>query len=457
VPTIPGRRGLALFTDLYELTMLQAYVVQDMHEEAVFSLFVRRLPPDRRFLLACGLDTLLGAIEDLQFEDDDLAYLDSLGLFQARFLDWLSDWRFSGEVHAVPEGTPMFSNEPLLEVTAPLPQAQLIETLVMNQVHLQTVLASKAVRLVQAAGGRPVIDFGARRTHGVEAAVNAARAFHVAGVAATSNVLAGRLYGIPVTGTMAHSYIQAHDDEYQAFARYAGLYPETILLVDTYDTLDGVGKVIRLAAALGDGFRVRGIRLDSGDLGELARAARARLDDAGLQQVSIFASGGLDEHAVAALVARGAPIDGFGVGTSMGVARDAPDLDLAYKLCEYAGRGRIKLSTGKPILPGRKQVFRASRDGIASGDTIARAGESLPGRPLLRPVMAAGRRLPGHVTDLDQVRAYAAAEVAALPPALRSIEPAQPGDYPVEVSARLAAEHAAVSARIRAQSPGGRT
>lgn len=435
--------SLGLFTDLYELTMLQAYFREAMREPSVFTLFVRRLPAGRNFLLACGLDTVLAQLEALDFSRADIDYLASLGHFDDDFLAWLADFRFAGDVFAVPEGTPVFANEPLLEVIAPLPQAQLVETLIMNQIHAQTVLASKAVRMVHAADGRPVVDFGARRMHGLDAALKGARAFHVAGIAGTSNCLAGRLYGVPVLGTMAHSYIQAHRNESEAFEAFARLYPETVLLVDTYDTLAGIERVIELSRRLGDAFKVRSVRLDSGDLGALARDGRAMLDDAGLGQVEIFASGGLDEYEISRLLADGAPIDGFGVGTSMGVANDAPDLDIAYKLAEYAGQGRLKLSSGKPILPGRKQVFREERDGIFAGDTIGRFDEDLPGRPLLSQVMQQGRRCPDHETDLDALRSRAQSQIERLPPAIRGIETAEPG-YPVTVSRALERYQAAV-------------
>jgi len=430
----PEEGQLALFTDLYELTMLQAFVAERMHEEAVFSLFVRRLPPRRRFLVACGLDTVLEALERLRFTPDDIAYLRSLERFDRAFLDWLADFRFTGEVRAVAEGTPIFADEPILEVRAPLPEAQLVETLIMNQVHLQTVLASKAWRVVTAAAGRPVVDFGPRRMHGIDAALKAARAFHIAGVAATSNVLAGKIFGVPVTGTMAHSYIQAHDDERDAFERFAERYPGTILLVDTYDTIHGVEKVIRLIRD--HGLRVGGVRLDSGDLGWLAKEVRARLDAADLAGVEIFASGGLDEDAITELLADGAPIDGFGVGTNMGVARDVPDLDIAYKLAFYGGRGRLKLATGKPILPGAKQVFRRFAGDNAVGDVIARADESLDGEPLLQPVMRAGRRLACASPPLDELRAHCHAATQRMPAAVRALEPGEPR-YAVEISAAL--------------------
>jgi nicotinate phosphoribosyltransferase len=427
---------LGLFTDFYEFTMVQAYLEEGLTEDAVFSLFARSLPPRRNFLVACGLDTVLDYLETVHFDQEDLVYLRSLGKFSERFLQWLGDFRFTGSVYAVPEGTPIFANEPVLEIVAPLPQAQLVETFVMNQIHLQTVLASKAQRVVTAAAGRPVVDFGPRRMHGVDAALKAARAFYIAGVSATSNVLAGKLYGVPVTGTMAHSYVQAHEDEVDAFRAFARRYPETVLLVDTYDTLAGVRKVVDLARALGDDFRIKAVRLDSGDLVSLSRETRKILDEAGLQRVGIFASGGLDEDRIAQLLAAGAPIDGFGVGTYMGVSHDAPDLDIAYKLCEYAGKGRLKLSKGKPVLPGRKQVFRLIENGQAVRDVIARADEDLPGRPLLQPVMVGGHRLPAGRVDIESARSYAREQIALLPDRVRALAPAQP-PYPVEISPGL--------------------
>jgi nicotinate phosphoribosyltransferase len=426
--------SLALLTDLYELTMAQAYLEEGLTDQAVFSLFVRRLPTHRNFLIACGLETVLDSLETLRFSDDDLEYLASLRQFSPKFLDWLKQMRFTGDVYAVPEGTPVFAHEPIIEVVAPLPIAQLVETLVMNQIHLQTLLASKAYRVVAAAKGRPVFDFAARRMHGSDAALKGARAFYIAGVAATSNVLAGKLYRIPVVGTMAHSYIQAHRDEIEAFRAFTRIYPETVLLVDTYDTLGGVQRVIELAREMGPAFRVKAIRLDSGELAELSARARELLDRAGLSHVQILASGSLDEEQIARLLEAGAPINGFGVGTAMGVSRDAPDLDIAYKLSEYSGQARLKLSPGKSVLPGRKQVFRLEEEGCAVGDIIARADEQLPGRPLLRLVMRAGERLERQ--DLEAIRRYTHEQIARLPERIRALAPAQP-PYPVEISAAL--------------------
>ncbi len=427
--------NVALLTDQYELTMMQAYWREGLHDDAVFTLYYRTLPEGRNLLLAAGLDDALAYLDSFSFGDDHLDHLAGLDTFEPGFIDWLAGVEFGGSVRAMPEGTPVFPNEPLLEVRGPMPVAQLAESAIMNQVHFQTVLASKAYRVKAAAGDRSVVDFGLRRMHGADAGLKAARAFHIAGVDATSNVLAGKVYAVPVTGTMAHSYIQAHDSEMDAFRRFTELYPETVLLVDTYDTLDGVRKVVALAEERGDDFAVRAVRLDSGDLGELAKASREILDVDGLEEVEIFASGGLDEYEIAKLIEDGAPIDGFGVGTHMGVARDAPALDMAYKLTEYAGRGRLKLSSGKRILPGPKQVWRETEDGTAVRDRITTTDEEVPGRPLLETVMEGGERTDAGRRTLDQARAHAADAVAELPDRIRGIEEAEP--YPVEVSGAL--------------------
>ena len=426
--------------------MIEAYLAEGLEEESVFSLFVRRLPRRRNYLVACGLEVALSLLEGLRFSEADLAYLASLSLFSDRLLGWLRDFQFTGDVHAVPEGTPLFAGEPLLEVVAPLPQAQLVETMLMNQVHLQTVAASKAARVVAAAAGRTVVDFGVRRMAGADAGVKVARAAYVAGVDSTSNLLAGRVYGIPVAGTMAHSYVQAHPSQLDAFRAFARVHPETVLLVDTYDTLEGVRDVVRLAREVGPAFHVRAVRLDSGDLLELSRGARAILDRAGLEHVGIFVSGGLAEDAIARLVREGAPISGFGVGTAMGVSEDAPSLDIAYKLVSYAGRGSIKLSPGKALLPGQKQVFRRELDGRAEGDLIACHDEVHSGRRLLSRVMAAGRRVTP-APSLLSIRAFARSERDRLPERLLGLEPAVP-PYPVEVTPKLTAWRDALAAEL---------
>jgi nicotinate phosphoribosyltransferase len=435
---VAGREHVgALFTDLYALTMAQAYAVEGMSGTAVFETFFRKLPSNRSYVVAAGLSSVLDFLEAFRFDEDDTDYLRSLGSFREEFLDRLPTVRFSGDVWAVPEGTIVFPNEPIVQVVAPILEAQLAETFVINQIHLQSVIASKAARVVDAAQGRAVVDFGSRRAHGTDAALKVAGASYLAGAAGTSNLLAGRTYGIPVYGTMAHSFVQAFDDELAAFEAFACLYPGTTLLVDTYDTLRGVDHVIELAKRLGERFAVRAVRLDSGDLAVLAKAARAKLDAAGLSRVQIFASSDLDEHAIAKLIANATPIDGFGVGTRLAVSADAPALDMAYKLVEYDGIGRTKLSTGKTIYPGRKQVFRAREHGVFVGDTIAKAEEVLPGEPLLVPVMERGRRLSPNNPRLEDARQHVRAQLDAFSPQLRSLE--VPGwTYPVRVSQELA-------------------
>jgi len=428
-----------LLTDLYELTMLQAYYLQDMQERAVFSLFSRKLPTKRNYLLACGLQPVLEYLEGLVFSGDDITYLRSLGMFREPFLEWLRSFRFSGDVYAVPEGTVIFPDEPILEVEAPIGEAQLLETLLLNRIHYATLAASKAARVVTAAGGKNIVDFGFRRIHGLEAGVQAARSFAVAGVGATSNVYAGSIFGLPVTGTMAHSYIQAHGEEMDAFRNFAEVYPSTILLVDTYDPLEGVRRVIRLAEELGDDFAIQGVRVDSDDLHNTTRDVRRLLDEAGLDWVKIVVSGGMDEEEIADLVGGGAPIDGFGVGTKMGVSDDAPYLDLVYKLTEYAGEGRMKSSPGKKTLPGRKQVFRNQKDEIYSGDIICPREEKHPGKPLLHMVMEQGRTLDSAREDLETIQARCRNELKHLPAEILSITPAET-PYPVTVSQSLQAE-----------------
>lgn len=329
--------------------------------------------------MAAGLADVVEFLEAFRFDEQDLRYLRGLGQFSDEFLRWLAGVRFTGDVWAAPEGTVIFPNEPAVQLIAPIIEAQLVETFVLNQIHLQSVLASKAARVVAAARGRPVVDFGARRAHGTDAACKVARTSYLAGAAGTSNLLAARQYGIPTFGTMAHSFVQAFDSEVAAFEAFARLYPATMLLVDTYDTLRGVDHVIELAKRLGNRFDVRAVRLDSGDLDELSKATRARLDTAGLEQVEIFASSGLDENRIAALLAARCPIDGFGVGTQLVVAQDAPALDMAYKLVAYDGSGRTKFSSGKVIYPGRKQVFRKLEHGVFAATRSASTVKTFPG------------------------------------------------------------------------------
>ncbi|ATQ68528.1 MULTISPECIES: nicotinate phosphoribosyltransferase [Methylosinus] len=441
-------RAGALFIDLYEIAMLRGYFELGMAERpATFSLFVRRLPPSRNFLLACGLADLLRDIAAFRYDDAQLRYLASLG-FPHDFLNFLARLRFTGDIRAMPEGAPVFAEEPIVEVTAPIAQAQALETLIINRIGLQTMLASKAARVVAAARGRAVVDFGARRAQGFDAALDGARAFYIAGVAATSLLAAGRAHDIPVAGTMAHSFIEACASQSEAFRAYARLFPRTTLLVDTYDTIGGVRDVIALASEMGADFDIGAIRLDSGDLDALSRQARRLLDDAGLAHIRIVASGGLDEARIERLAAANAPIDMFGVGTDMSVSGDAPALDIAYKLVEFEGRGCMKLSPGKRSLPGRKQVFRGFHDGVAAFDVIAREGESSSGVALLREAMRAGEALEPS-PSLEQIRTHAREAIATLPAGCRALSPSS---YPVTISGALARYEREVMSKIAASS-----
>jgi nicotinate phosphoribosyltransferase len=430
-----------LLTDLYQLTMLQAYWQHGMQAPAVFELFVRALPPCRRFLVAAGLESVLDLASHARFTPEELAWIDGCGRFAPGFAQWLEGLRFEGDLHALPEGTLFFPNEPMLQVVAPIVQAQLLETRILNLLHFQTVVASKAARAVLAAEGRTLIDFGLRRAHGAEAGLLAARSAWLAGFDGTATALAGPRFGIPVFGTMAHSFVQAHDDEAAAFERFAESFPtNAVLLIDTYDTLAAARKVVALAPRLAArGIRVKGVRLDSGDLEALSVGVRKLLDEAGLREAIIFASGNLDEYRVRELVRAGAPIDSFGVGTALTTSSDAPYLDAVYKLQEYDGRPRRKRSTGKATWPGRKQVWRQrDADGRIARDVVGLADEQQPGTPLLVEVMRAGQPLaPGSLLDARHRCAY---ELGRLPPALATIDvdAVAPG-YPVEISPRVRA------------------
>jgi nicotinate phosphoribosyltransferase len=430
----------ALLTDLYQLNMLAAYLDRGMTETAVFELFVRKLPAPRGFLIAAGLAEVLHYLETLAFPPEQIAKLRALDRFPERLLAYLSEFRFTGDVDALPEGTVFFPDEPILRVTAPLPQAQLVETRLVNLVHFETVIASKAARMVLAAGGRPLIDYCLRRAHGAEAGLLAARASYLAGFAGTATVAAGIEFGIPLYGTMAHSFVQVPDDEVIAFDHFAHTRPEgVVLLIDTYDTDRAARRVVALAPRLAEqGITIAGVRIDSGDLGEAARRVRRILDEGGLKEVKIVASGGLDEDAIAALAS--SPIDSYGVGTSLTTASDAPSLDCAYKLQEYASAARRKRSLGKATWPGRKQVWRRyGADRTMARDVVALIGERHGGDALLETVMRGGRRQPD-LLSLSAIREHAGRQLMRLPPALGRLEPAP---YEVDISGavrELAAE-----------------
>jgi len=420
-----------LLTDLYQLTMVQAYVEQGMMDSAVFEFFVRRLPPQRGFLMAAGLEQVLDFLEQLRISPPELEWLEQTGRFSQSCLDYLETLRFSGDVHAMREGTVFFPNEPILRVRAPLPQAQFVETRIMNLLNFQTLIASKAARSVLVAGGKPLIDFGLRRAHGAEAGLLAARASYLAGFAGTATVLAGMEYDIPIYGTMAHSFVQAHKNEATAFEHFALAQPEnTVFLIDTYDTEAAAHKVVALAPRLRQrNIMVKGVRLDSGDLADHARKVRCILDEGGLPQAKILASGNLDEYQLQRLIGSGAPIDSFAIGTAMTTSADAPSLDCAYKLQEYAGRPCRKRSEGKATWPGSKQVYRQyRRDGRCDYDLVTTVEAPGTGDPLLHPVMTGGRRLVP-TQKLTELRQRAATELALLPDPLRSLE----GDHPYEV------------------------
>ena len=429
--------------------MAQAYWNSGRTADAVFSLFFRALPPDRGYLVFAGLEDVLEHLSAFRIGPDDLSYLASLGLFDEGFLSHLAGLSFTGAVRAMPESSIFFAEEPVVEVTAPVIEAQIVETLLLNQVHYQTLLATKASRVVHAARGRTVVDFGARRTHGMEAADAFARVSYMAGFAGTSNLRAGERYGIPVFGTMAHSFVTTFEREIDAFRAYADAFPDTsTFLVDTYDTLAGVKSAIEMAREMdAHGRAPLAVRLDSGDLLELSLRARVMLDGAGLSRVRIFASGGLDEFQVSDLVEADAPIDGFGVGTRVGVSADAPAADAVYKLVEYDGNPITKLSPGKETLPGPKQVFRfTDADGRYARDVIATAGHAEPGgAPQLVETMRGGERIVS-VRSLDELRRQFARDIERLPTTHRALRSPEP--YPVENSARLEELRVAVDRRL---------
>ena len=413
-----------LLTDLYELTMAASYHAHGMTGEATFDLFVRDVPK-RNFLVACGIEEALSFLEILGFDTAALEYLSAQRLFDDAFLEHLSSLRFTGEVRAVREGEIVFPHEPLVSVTAPLIEAQIVETFLLNCVSFQTMIASKAARVSLACRGRPFVDFSARRDHGADAALKAARAAFVGGASATSNVLAGKVYGIPISGTMAHSYVMAFEDELQAFRSFCRDFPTSaVLLIDTFDVEEGARNAVRVARELApDGIRILGVRIDSGALGPLTRSVRKILDEAGLEDVSIVLSGDLDEFRIKALLDDGVPADRFGVGTQLGTSGDVPALGGVYKLVAEDGVPKMKLSTGKATLPGRKQVHRFFEDESLRHDVVALEDEPVGGRPLLSCVMEAGRRLSAP-EPLAEVRERCLEGLSALPEHLQAMEPA---------------------------------
>jgi nicotinate phosphoribosyltransferase len=425
-----------LLTDLYELTMAASYYDHGMFSPATFSLFIRDYPSDRAYFVNAGLEDVLTYLESFHFSDDDLKYLKSMGLFPQDFLEYLRNLQFTGDVYAIPEGRLFFKDEPVVEVTAPIIEAQLVESFVINRMNLQVTIATKASRCVHAAKGRRLVDFSLRRTQGTDAGLKVARASYVAGFNGTSNVLAGERYGIPVSGTMAHSFITSFEEEEEAFRAFSETFPQnTVLLIDTYDTVSGAKKAVAVAKEMKDrGHSLRGVRLDSGDMAELSKKVRDIFDKEGLEDVQIFASGGFDEFKIARLLERGAKIDAFGVGTKMGVSADAPYNDIAYKLVKYDGRPVLKLSTGKKTLVDEKQVFRTKKNGRLVKDCIALRHEEQPGEPLLAPVMEKGQRRR-EADPLEAIRKRYLEEFDTLDASHKSLE--KPETYPVELAPEL--------------------
>ncbi|WP_064606865.1 nicotinate phosphoribosyltransferase [Photobacterium sp. J15] len=405
-------------TDLYQLTMVQSYLDHDMQDQAVFEFFVRSLPDKRNFLMAAGLEQLLDFLTQTKFSQKELDYLANSGFFRDNLIDYLSKFRFTGQVDAMPEGTLFFANEPIVRITAPLPEAQLIETRLINLLQLPTLVATKAARCRLAAKDKLLVDFGLRRAHGSEAGMLAARASYLATFDGTSNVLAGQHYGIPVYGTMAHSYVQAHESETQAFRHFAASQPDNlVLLVDTYDTFRGTERAIELAEALkAEGVTIKALRLDSGDLGDEAVRVRELLDQHGHQEIGIFASSSVDEYLLMQMHYEQSPITGYGIGTHLTTSEDAPYLNCAYKLEEYAGVARRKRSHGKATWPGSKQVFRHyDKDGKIAYDELCIASEEPEsGQPLLETIMQNGQRLKVP-ESLDIIRHRVKEQLQTLP------------------------------------------
>jgi nicotinate phosphoribosyltransferase len=431
-------RAGPLFTDFYELTMGACYYAHRMFDTATFSLYIRDIRSTRNFFVAAGLEDALDELADFHFSKEEIEYLNSTGIFADDFLFYLSELRFSGNIHAMPEGTIFFANEPILEVTAPIIEAQLMETFLLNTTGFQSMIASKAARCVHTADGRPLLDFSLRRTHGRDAGLKVARSTFISGFAATSNVLAGKIYGIPISGTMAHSYVSAFDNELDAFIAYADTFPDhSIFLIDTYDSVEGARHAAAVAKEMQKrGHTLIGVRLDSGDMVSLSREVRRIFDAAGLYDVKIFASSGFDEFKIAKVISEGAAIDAFGVGTKVGVSADAPFVDVVYKMVRFKGRDVKKLSPGKVTLAGEKQVFRKSDpDGSYLEDIIGLRDEIIAeGKPLLEKVMENGNLLRSH-PQLQMLQERFKENFAALDDGYKSIQDHKA--YPVKLSTRL--------------------
>ena len=418
--------------------MAAGYHNRRLCEPATFSLFIRKYPPQRNYFIAAGLQDCLQELEELRFSDEDLSFLEGTKLFPPEFLSYLERFTFTGDVFALPEGTIFFANEPILEITAPLIEAQIIETFLLNTIGFQTLIASKAARCVHSAEGRQLIDFSLRRTQGHDAGLKVARSTFIAGFHGTSNVLAGKEYGLPISGTMAHSYVQAFGGDFEAFSSFAEVFPEkSVFLIDTFDTLSGASEAVKVAQKMKQsGHALLGVRLDSGDMVQLSIQVRNLLDKAGLEQVKIFASGGFDEFKIMEVLGAGATIDAFGVGTSLGVSADTPFLDIVYKLVRYGQRNVRKFSPGKQTLGGAKQVFRFhDKDGLFKKDVIGFRNEKFAnGTALLKPVMVSGQMIRPY-PSLNEIHQYFSSSFAFFPVKYKDISTIK--IYPAEISPRL--------------------
>jgi nicotinate phosphoribosyltransferase len=447
---VSNGENFALLTDLYQLTMAQSYFQTGKREPATFSLFVRAYPRNRGYFVSAGLNDVIEFLQRLSFDASALDYLRSCRLFTDDFLEFLKRLRFTGDVWAIPEGRLFFKDEPVLEITAPLIEAQIVETFIINQINFQSLIATKAARCLHAAGGRTVVDFSLRRTHGIDAGMKVARASYLAGFAGTSNVRAGQHYGIPIVGTMAHSFVLSFEREIDAFRAFVAAFPNnSTLLIDTYDTAGGARNAVLIAREMAArGQRLQAVRIDSGDLLQLAWEVRQIFDSAGFRDVKILGSGGLDEYDLADLSIAAAPFDAYGVGTQMGVSGDAPWLDIAYKLVEHDDRPVMKLSPGKVSWPGKKQVFRRrAGDSRLHGDVIGLRGERLPdSEPLLRQVMERGR-LTAPQEGLENTRKVFQDEFARLGESVKKTR--DPDIYPVEFTPELRALHEQVEKRTK--------
>lgn len=443
--------NLDLLTDLYELTMAAVYFEKDMFEPATFSLFVRGYPPSRNYFVNAGLEDVLNYLKGLKFDSDDLDYLEGTGLFKKSFLSYLEKFQFRGDVYALPEARLFFSNEPILEVTAPLIEAQIVESFIINAVNFQSSIATKASRCVFAAWPRNLVDFSLRRTQGTDAGMKVARSSFIGGFKGTSNVLAGKVYGLPIVGTMAHSFVTSFEKEVEAFRAFAEIFPQnTVLLVDTYDTLSGTRNAVKVGKEMAErGKTLRGVRLDSGDMAQLSKKVRKILQQAGLTETLIFASGGFDEYKIQKVISRGADIDSFGVGTKMGVSADNPYLDMAYKLVKYAGKPVLKLSPGKKTLASDKQIFRfVSSEGKLEKDIISLRDEELrEGAPLLEKRMEKGSSVK-EPPSLTQIQKDFLDEFSRLDAKYKSLEK-EDDNYPVYLSSELKKVQSRTVHRVR--------